>query len=345
MTSHSSSKSSVLCKLANSKNRLVARHGADLVARIVDLLSNLDHPDVRRRFDEFIAFNARFSAFRYTGRYNLMRVFLHFVEGMGIRPDDLYLATKRQWAQFGRTVKPEHLEVARFRRRNWQNADLDGAAGGPCSLFRPTFKQVEVEKEDGTTEIRQIHVGFSLFEVFDVSQTEGDTPFEVPPFGVPITGEDPQCGFDRLVVVAETIGFPVRVDVKLLGHGHTDFTNREIVVGEHLSPAAATKTLGHELGHALLHEPSDDPAVSCPSRPRRECEAELVGFLCAARFGIDSSSYSLDYLTSWRPDDPTELVAAVERALDAYSRVADILDADVSGEEAPDPAAVPALAD
>jgi hypothetical protein len=53
------------------------------------------------------------------------------------------------------------------------------------------------------------------------------------------------------------------------------------------------KTLIHEFTHATLHENSDKP------KEQREIEAESIAFIVSNYLGVDTSSYSFDYVANW----------------------------------------------
>jgi excisionase family DNA binding protein len=56
------------------------------------------------------------------------------------------------------------------------------------------------------------------------------------------------------------------------------------------------KTLAHELGHAILHDPKAHPDFS---RDLAELEAESVAYVVCDGLDIDSSTYSFGYIAGW----------------------------------------------
>ena len=56
------------------------------------------------------------------------------------------------------------------------------------------------------------------------------------------------------------------------------------------------KTLAHELGHAILHEPGEGRP---DSRPLLELEAESVAYVVCQNLGIETGDYSFGYVATW----------------------------------------------
>lgn len=95
-------------------------------------------------------------------------------------------------------------------------------------------------------------------------------------------------------------------------NGVTDYTAKTVTVRENMDPAAQVKTLAHELGHVLLHGPDNDDARQ--HRGIGEVEAESVALMIGAAHGMDTSGYTIPYVSTWaaRVDgkEPGEIVKA-----------------------------------
>lgn len=93
-------------------------------------------------------------------------------------------------------------------------------------------------------------------------------------------------------------------------NGVTSFTARTVQVRADMQDAARVKTLAHELGHVLLHDPQED--VGPPHRGIGEVEAETVALMVCASYGLPTEDYSVPYVASWasRVDgvEPADLV-------------------------------------
>jgi hypothetical protein len=68
-------------------------------------------------------------------------------------------------------------------------------------------------------------------------------------------------------------------------------------------PAAAVTTLVHELAHALIHRTDPDGAEL--SYAEEEIVVESIAFSVVGGLGIDTSGYSIPYLTSGAKTTPT----------------------------------------
>ena len=101
-------------------------------------------------------------------------------------------------------------------------------------------------------------VGFRGAPVFDLSQTDGD-PIPTPPRPQLLEGQAPPGLWDALTAAITDRGFTVHRSATAadLGgaNGVTDYTTRTVTVRADVDDAQAVKTLAHEAGHVLLHNP------------------------------------------------------------------------------------------
>ena len=96
---------------------------------------------------------------------------------------------------------------------------------------------------------------------------------------------------------------------------------RTVRVRADVDAAQAVRTLAHEAGHVLLHDPADftlhppggtgssrsatgpaaatGPATTAQCRGVREVEAESVAYLVAAAHGLPTDDYTFAYVTGW----------------------------------------------
>ncbi len=116
--------------------------------------------------------------------------------------------------------------------------------------------------------------GFRVVHVFELGQTEGP---DLPTGPVPqlLEGAAPAGLYDGLAQQVRCEGFALlrhEFDVPHLGSGRangvTDYLARTVLVRPELTPAQATKTLAHELGHVLLHRPRPGPTGLTGTGPR-----------------------------------------------------------------------------
>jgi hypothetical protein len=120
--------------------------------------------------------------------------------------------------------------------------------------------------------------------------------------------------WDGLASLVEAEGFAVlRVPHEgMIGgaNGLTDYTAKTVAVRENMDPAAQVKTFAHELAHVRLHGP-DNPEES-GHRGISEVEAESVALMVGAAHGMDTTGYTIPYVSGWavtvKDKDPAEVV-------------------------------------
>src|SRR3546814_16452518 len=87
-----------------------------------------------------------------------------------------------------------------------------------------------------------------------------------------------------------------------------------------MDEAAQVKTLAHELGHVMLHSPearSGDETATRDALLHRgiaEVEAESVALMIGAAHGLDTSAYTIPYVSTWATrypgSEPVEVISA-----------------------------------
>jgi hypothetical protein len=87
-----------------------------------------------------------------------------------------------------------------------------------------------------------------------------------------------------------------------------------------MDDAAQVKTLAHELGHVLLHAPRKDvlstdvAADATLHRGIAEVEAESVALMVGAAHGLDTTSYTVPYVSTWAASVPGKSHVEVVKA-------------------------------
>jgi antirestriction protein ArdC len=157
--------------------------------------------------------------------------------------------------------------------------------------------------------------GFRFVPVFDVAQTDGDP---LPSICSRLSGDDPAGLYTRLRHVAHGIGFVVE------DHAFAGSTNGDCCHSEHRirietanAPAQRTKTLAHEIAHALLHENIEDRACA-------ELEAESTAYVVCQALGLDTRDYSFGYVATWAGGGP-EAIASIKVSCERIQRTAAII--------------------
>jgi hypothetical protein len=145
---------------------------------------------------------------------------------------------------------PYATRVAGYRA--WQALDHQVMAKeSALRILAPmTYKRDDAPEGEKAREIR----GFKLVPVFDISQTEGP---DLPDIVSKLEGLAPEGVFAKLTEFAQGIGFRVERPQSLDSgaNGDTSHSEGRIRVVSSNSEAQQAKTLAHEIGHALLHDP------------------------------------------------------------------------------------------
>lgn len=166
---------------------------------------------------------------------------------------------------------------------------------------------------------------FKMAAVWDRSQVEPlAPPAEPAPLDPPlleIQGDTLASHLPRLAAFAARIGSTVQFEA--IGgsrHGYYEPDSRRITIREDLAANAQVKTLLHELAHALVRCPSDEPGQPALSYQEEELVAESVAMGVTATIGIDTSGYSIPYLCSWSENTPIETIERTAALIDRLAK-------------------------
>ena len=240
-------------------------------------------------------------------------------------PMPTYVAGFKQWQTLGRSVSKgqsgymiQAPVTARFASFTPQNAES----------WR---RLARFEKPRPGEAVRSKMVGVRPAYVWDVSQTAGN-PVPERPRPTLLEGEAPAGLWDGLAKLIHGQGFMLmRVPHEgMIGgaNGVTNYTDHTVAVRENMDSAAQVKTLAHELAHVMLHGPdSSDAAVH---RGIDEVEAESVALMIGAAHGLDTSDYTIPYVSSWASSvegkTPVEVVQTTgERVRSTAVKILDAL--------------------
>lgn len=164
-----------------------------------------------------------------------------------------------------------------------------------------TYKRDDAPEGENAREIR----GFKLVPVFDISQTEGP---DLPDIVSKLEGLAPEGVFVKLSEFAKGIGFRVERPESLESgaNGDTSHSEGRIRVVSANSEAQQVKTLAHEIGHALLHDPGAETTTET-TRGLKELEAESTAYVICTALGMDTSDYTFGYVAGWAGGAPEAL--------------------------------------
>lgn len=231
--------------------------------------------------------------------------------------------------QEGRVPNPTPTYVAGFKQWLSLNRHVQKGQGGYAILAPVTARFASStpespeswrrlgrgEKPTWGETVRSRLVGLKPAHVWDISQTDGD-PIPEPPRPALLQGQAPEGLWDGLADQIVAAGFELRLvsDARSIGgaNGLTDYLTHEVSVRMYMDDAAQVKTLAHELGHVLLHGPDNVDALM--HRGVAEVEAESVALMIGAAHGLDTSTYTVPYVTTWASDVPGKTPVEVVQA-------------------------------
>lgn len=161
----------------------------------------------------------------------------------------------------------------------------------------------KIQIKNGTLETKK-KLFFDIGHVFEYTQTDAREK------GMPVSeifGQYYQDGVidneDEMLValhkVSENVGFEILpIPPRELGVAKGVAYPHEKIIA--LNPRNTAyenvTTLLHELAHARLHTPDVRDSFT---KAEREFQAEMVSYVVASRYGIDTENFSLSYLAGW----------------------------------------------
>lgn len=209
-----------------------------------------------------------------------------------------------KWKEMGRKVKQGSKALYVYAPGSTIKKDVEG-------------KPILDEKGEAIKETY-----FFLTPVFDVSQTTGE-PLPKQIYELENNLESPSRFLKLYQGLCEVS--PVKVSLEAIqggANGYYDLQNKHIVIKQGMGEEMTLKTLIHEITHASIHEGSSakfgDEVYAC-----QEFEAESVAYVVSQHLGIDTSSYSFAYLSSWTDNDVTHL-EALEKSIETITAQAQI---------------------
>lgn len=243
-----------------------------------------------------------------------------------------YVAGFHTWKALGRSVEKGQRGYAILAPLASRVRLASGVDGDTRELGRGEAIADDEELVRGPMTLR----GFTIAHVWDLAQTSG-TPIPEPPRPQLLAGDAPEGLREQLSAFLTGRGFDVASvpDAQAIGgaNGVTDFLARTVRVRADIDDAARVKTLAHEIGHVLLHDPSADPGVTALGvghRGRAEVEAESVAYVVTSAYGMDPAAYSLPYVANWAGTErPADVVrATARRVVGAAQQVLHAIDID-----------------
>lgn len=195
------------------------------------------------------------------------------------KPESTLVFGFEKWKSFGRYVKRGEKGIA---------------------IFAPYLIKKKIERKSGESSVtdeeiepEKTFIKFKVTHVYDISQTDGKPLLS---FCQELQGNINQ--FDKIFESLKNLSpYPICFE-QMNGEkkGYCSFKPPKIAVKIGMSDEQTIKTLIHEMAHALLHKNLDKP------RKQMEVEAESIAFIVSNYLGLDTSSYSFDYIAMWSKD-------------------------------------------
>ncbi len=236
-----------------------------------------------------------------------------------------YVAGFKQWRVIGRHVRAGQKGYGIF-------APVTARFASSFPSEVSSWRRLARGERPRTGEVvRARMVGVRPAYVWDVSQTDG-APIPELPMPSLLSGEEPPGLRDGLTTLVEAAGFRIlhTADAASIGgaNGRTDFVGQTVAVRADMDPAAQVKTLAHELAHVQMHGADRDASSH---RGISEVEAESVALMIGAAHGMDTSGYTIPYVSAWATSVEGRTVTEVvretgERARQAAAKILDHLD-------------------
>jgi len=166
---------------------------------------------------------------------------------------------------------------------------------------------------------------FRLGPVWDRSQVEAlPPPAEPVALDAPIAapeGDSLAWAFPRLAALAGELRCSLVIERLPDGQGgYFAADSRIIALNEKSSVNHQVKTLVHELSHALLRQTTELDQIAL-TYSQEELVVESVAFSVVGGLGVDTTSYSIPYITSWSEDEQSlEIVETCAGLIDRLAK-------------------------
>ena len=231
-----------------------------------------------------------------------------FEQGLVDTPLPIHVAGFNTWKALGRSVaKGQHGYQILAPNRRAARVATD-AAGHARSLGTD-----EAPSAGEELETKRVLKGFRIEHVFAAGQTTGN-PLPEPPTPKVLDGQAPDGLWDNIIGQITDRGYAVRMvpSADAIGgaNGQTTWDSHLVEVRSDMDEAARAKSLLHELGHVLLHDPAGLAGRVHPSLGLKEVEAESVAFIVADAHGMPTDDYSFPYVSAWAGQEGTKAVRA-----------------------------------
>ncbi|MEN2446327.1 ArdC family protein [Bacillus sp. JR_15] len=233
--------------------------------------------------------------------------------------------------------RPDATAVAGYK--SWKNKfdrQVQKGAKG-INIIAPVVKKkdVEIKDNDGNvirdingnpkTERKPVISGYRAHNVFDVADTKGKplitakdlikSEFENSDDYKNLYNEFKDYLNEKTDISVEEKYFLDDPALSEGAHGYFSHTNNNIVISDDKSYDMKFKTLIHEYAHSQLHDPENEQSKSL-----KELEAESSAYIVANYYGLDTSDFSLGYISGWANDLSDEQIKDHVKSVHEFSQ-------------------------
>ena len=191
----------------------------------------------------------------------------------------------------------------------------------PMTYKKKTVDEAGEEAEEKKLFFREVFV----FKFEDTEQLEGKPVIPVVTSvteKVDIEVKDFETIEAKLIKIVEDNGFQFvyeTIQEENL-NGWCDYSKKELVIDKNMPNAQKIKTTIHEIGHMFSHE---NVKIA---RAIKETEAESIAYVVSHHLGIDTSSYSIGYVTGWSDNEEFILLESVGRVSKTSKKILELLE-------------------
>ncbi|KIT67605.1 LtrC [Staphylococcus aureus] len=227
--------------------------------------------------------------------------------------------------------RPDAIAVAGYKawKNKFDRQVQKGAKG--INIIAPIIKKKEVEMQDEKgntirdingkpkTERKPVIAGYKAHNVFDISDTKGkplitakdliNDEFENSNDYKDLYNEFKNYLNSETRVTVEEKMFMEDPNLTENTKGYYSPSTDEIVIADDNSYDLKFRTLIHEYAHSQLHGNQDIFERSTHEQESlRELEAESSAYIVSNYYGLDTSDYSLGYISGWAKDLDDETI-------------------------------------
>lgn len=216
-----------------------------------------------------------------------------------------HVASFKKWKELDNSVKKGEKAIYIYAPRQKVKKDKDG----------------EILRDDEGKPLTETY--FILVPTYDVSQTVSPEKLPQPIYALQENFENPEHFHELYKGLCSLSPVPVLLeDIPGETEGYYNPREKRIAIQRNLGEEMTIKVLIHEITHAYLHKNSEarfgDEVYS-----RQELEAEAVAYIVSNHLGIDASSYSFGYLSSWT--DKGNKLEDFQESLQTIAKQSDLL--------------------